>query len=188
MQDGIRFGLHHGARLILQMDADFSHDPRYLPEILAHSEHYDLVLGSRYIPGGGTMSWPMHRKLLSRSASFFARCLLGLPTRDCTGGFRCWKASVLENLDIVDLRVDGYAFQFVSLYLARRAGASVAEVPIVFMDRQNGRSKMTRKIAVEAAAILLRLTMHRLIGRAPARAFKKAAGINPETATWRKAA
>jgi len=173
IQDGIRFALHHGARLILQMDADFSHDPRYLPEILAHSDHYDLVLGSRYVAGGGTVSWPLHRQLLSRSASLFVRTLLGLPVMDCTGGFRCWKASVLESLDVVDLTMDGYAFQFAALYIARRAGASVAEVPIVFTDRTRGRSKMSQRIVVEAMLVLCRLSLERLLGRAP----KKPAGI-----------
>lgn len=162
LQDGMRLALASGARLVLQMDADLSHDPAALPALLARSADCDLVIGSRYIPGGGTRNWGLGRRLLSRGGSLMAQTLLGLPARDCTGGFRCWRAESLRRLGILDLNVEGYAFQFSALDRCRRAGARVGEVPILFTDREFGQSKMSRRIVLEATGLLLRLWLQRL--------------------------
>ena len=159
VQDGMRLAIKQGARWILQMDADFSHDPKYLPAILSLMERdgCDLVIGSRYVPGGGTQNWGLDRKILSAAANALARNLLELPARDCTAGFRCWKREVIENSGLLDIEVQGYAFLFMTLHRCRRLGIKVGEVPIIFVDRQYGKSKMSRRIVVEAVKVLARL-------------------------------
>ncbi len=137
-------------QLVLEMDADFSHDPRYLPAMLAKAEEADLVLGSRYVPGGGTENWGLGRRVLSRGGSLYARTILGVPIRDLTGGFKCFRRSVLESIDLPSVECSGYAFQIELTYRAIRKGFRVAEVPIVFVDRRVGRSKMSRRIVLEA--------------------------------------
>jgi dolichol-phosphate mannosyltransferase len=132
------------------MDADFSHNPRYLPEMLAKATQVDLVLGSRNVKGGGTVNWGTGRKLLSRGGSFYARTILGLPVRDLTGGFKCFRREVLEAIDLASVQCSGYAFQIELTYRAARKGFSVAEIPIVFEDRRVGHSKMSRRIVLEA--------------------------------------
>lgn len=165
VQDGMRFAIEQGAQLILQMDADFSHHPKDLPALLERSRDCDLVIGSRYVRGGGTRNWGLERKILSASANALARTLLGLPARDCTGGFRVWKRALIEASGVLDIRVEGYAFLFVSLDLCRRCGAKVGEVPIVFVDREHGQSKMSRKIIREAIKVLWTLWWQRVSGR-----------------------
>lgn len=162
VQDGMRLALAGGARLICQMDADFSHDPQALPALLAKSEECDLVIGSRYVRGGGTRRWPLHRQLLSRGANAGARALLRLPNHDCTGGFRCWRADILQRSGALDVDVQGYAFLFITLDLCRQAGARIGETPIIFTERQCGQSKMNRRIIFEAARLLLGLWWQRL--------------------------
>lgn len=162
MQDGMRFALRHGAQMVLQMDADFSHDPKYLPAILEKSATCDLVIGSRYVRGGGTENWGLDRKILSGTANALARTMLKLPARDCTGGFRCWKRSLIEEARVLDVRVQGYAFLFVTLDRVRNCGARIGEVPIVFVDRQFGKSKMSRRIIFEAVRVLTRLWLKRI--------------------------
>ncbi len=162
IQDGMRFALGRGARLILQMDADFSHDPKYLPSLLAMSESCDLVIGSRYVAGGGTQNWGIDRKILSGGANALARTLLKLPVRDCTAGFRCWRRELIEQAGVLDVRVQGYAFLFVTLDKVRACGARVGEVPIIFVDRQFGQSKMSRTVILEAVRVLFRLWLKRL--------------------------
>ena len=162
VQDGMRFALENGAQMVLQMDADFSHDPKYLPAILEKSAHCDLVIGSRYVKGGGTENWGIDRKILSGTANTLARTMLKLPSRDCTGGFRCWKRSLLEEARVLDVRVQGYAFLFVTLDRVRNCGAQIGEVPIIFVDRQFGQSKMSRRIILEAVRVLTRLWLKRL--------------------------
>jgi len=157
VQDGMRLALECGARLILQMDADFSHDPRYLPLLLEKSQSCDLVIGSRYVPGGGTRNWGVDRKILSGGANALARTLLGLPVRDCTGGFRCWHRDLVEKSGVLNVQVQGYAFLFVTLDRCHRLGARFGEVPIIFVDRQFGKSKMSRGIIFEAMRVLWRL-------------------------------
>ena len=138
-------------RLVLEMDADFSHDPRYLPQMLARIRGgADLVLGSRYVKGGGTLNWGLGRKIVSRGGSLYARTLLGLRVRDLTGGFKCFRREVLEAIDLSSVECSGYAFQIELTYRAARAGFRVEEMPIVFADRRVGHSKMSRRIVLEA--------------------------------------
>ena len=132
------------------MDADFSHNPRYLPGMLAAAREADLVLGSRYVPGGGTVNWGLGRKVLSRGGSIYARTILGLEVRDLTGGFKCFHRQVLEGIDLDSVECSGYAFQIELTYRAHRRGFRIAEIPIVFEDRRVGASKMSRRIVLEA--------------------------------------
>ncbi len=147
---GFRQALAGGAGLILEMDSDFSHDPAYLPRLLEASQRADLVLGSRYVPGGGVGDWGPLRRAISRGGSTYARLLLGLEVRDLTGGFKCFRREVLEAIDLDSIQARGYAFQVEMTYRAIRQGFTVAEVPIVFRDRRAGDSKMDRSIVLEA--------------------------------------
>jgi dolichol-phosphate mannosyltransferase len=147
---GFAIALDNGAELVLEMDSDFSHDPADLPRLIAASRAADLVLGSRYVPGGGVMSWGWLRRLVSRGGSAYARILLGVPVRDLTGGFKCFHRRVLEAIDLENVHADGYGFQIELTYKAVRAGFKVAEVPILFRERSVGESKMTARIALEA--------------------------------------
>ncbi len=148
---GFRWALARPYRLVFQMDADLSHRPADLPALRAAADTYDLVLGSRYVRGGGVEGWPLHRRLLSRWGSFYARSVLGLGFRDLTGGFKCFRREVLAAIDLGSIRSRGYAFQVETTWRAWRAGFLVGEVPIVFPDRTAGRSKMSLAIAGEAA-------------------------------------
>ena len=136
--------------LVLEMDADFSHHPRYLAPMLARAREADLVLGSRYVEGGGTVNWGLGRRILSKGGSLYARTILGVPYRDLTGGFKCFRREVLEGIDLPTVQCTGYAFQIELTYRAHRRGFRVAEVPIVFEDRRVGKSKMSRRIVLEA--------------------------------------
>jgi dolichol-phosphate mannosyltransferase len=147
---GFEVALAGGADLILEMDADFSHDPADLPRLVAAAGAADLVLGSRYVPGGGVENWGAMRRALSRGGSWYARMLLGVPVRDLTGGFKCFTRRVLETIDLNGVRADGYGFQIELTYLAIQAGFTVAEVPILFRERREGHSKMNARIALEA--------------------------------------
>ncbi len=147
---GFAWALARGYGLVLEMDADFSHDPRHLPALLAASCNADLVLGSRYVPGGGTVHWGLGRRLVSRGGSLYARTILRVPVRDLTGGFKCFRREVLEALDLESVECSGYAFQIELTYRAIRRGFRVVEIPIVFADRRVGRSKMSRRIVLEA--------------------------------------
>jgi dolichol-phosphate mannosyltransferase len=147
---GFGLALENRAELVLEMDADFSHDPADLPRLIAAAEAADLVLGSRYVPGGGVSSWGRVRRLLSRGGSAYARILLGVPVRDLTGGFKCFHRRVLEAIDLEHVHADGYGFQIELTYKAVRAGFTVAEIPILFRERSVGKSKMTARIALEA--------------------------------------
>ena len=146
---GFAWALERGYGLVLEMDADFSHDPKYLPAMLAASRSADLVLGSRYVPGGGTVNWGLGRKILSRGGSFYARTVLGIGVRDLTGGFKCFRREVLEAIDLASVECTGYAFQIELTYRAVRKGFRVKELPIVFADRRVGHSKMSRRIVLE---------------------------------------
>jgi dolichol-phosphate mannosyltransferase len=147
---GFAWALARPYDLVLEMDADFSHQPRYLPAMLDRAREADLVLGSRYVPGGGTVNWGLGRRLLSRGGSLYARTILGVPYRDLTGGFKCFRREVLEAIDLPSVACTGYAFQIELTYRAHRRGFRVAEVPIVFEDRRVGKSKMSRRIVLEA--------------------------------------
>ncbi len=147
---GFEIALAEGADLLLEMDADFSHDPADLPRLIAAADAADLVLGSRYVPGGGVENWGGLRRALSRGGSWYARVLLGVPVRDLTGGFKCFNRRVLEAIDLSGVHADGYGFQIELTYRAIEAGFSVTEVPILFRERREGHSKMTARIALEA--------------------------------------
>jgi len=147
---GFRKALAEGAGLILEMDADFSHDPAYLPRLLEAAKRADLVIGSRYVEGGGVSNWGALRRGISRGGSAYARLVLGVGVKDLTGGFKCFRREVLEAIDLDSVDARGYAFQIEMTYRALQAGFRVAEVPIVFRDRQAGSSKMDSSIVAEA--------------------------------------
>jgi dolichol-phosphate mannosyltransferase len=147
---GFRRALAAGAELVLEMDSDFSHDPAYLPRLLEAAQRADLVLGSRYVPGGGISDWGPLRRAISRGGSTYARFVLGVGVQDLTGGFKCFRREVLEAIDLDSVQARGYAFQVEMTYRAIRRGFRVVEVPIVFRDRRAGSSKMDRSIVAEA--------------------------------------
>src|SRR5215217_3638540 len=147
--DGFRRALADGADLVLEMDCDFSHDPADVPRLIAAAEDADLVLGSRYVAGGGTANWGALRRFISRGGSLYAQILLGLRVRDLTGGFKCYRRAVLEALPLGEIHSKGYAFQIETTYRTIRKGFRVREIPITFVDRIEGGSKMSRGIVVE---------------------------------------
>jgi dolichol-phosphate mannosyltransferase len=147
---GFRWALENGAERIVQIDADFSHDPADVPRLLAASEDVGLALGSRYVEGGGTENWGKTRQAISRFGCLYARAILGVGVHDLTGGFKCWRREALEALPLDRIETKGYAFQIETTYRAIRAGFEVEEVPIVFAERRSGGSKMTRGIVLEA--------------------------------------
>ncbi len=160
--EGFRWGLTQGFDVLIQMDADGSHDPRYLPAMLAElSAGADLVIGSRYVAGGGTANWGLGRRLLSRGGGFYARTILGVSVRDMTAGFACWKRAALEAIDLGTITSNGYSFQIEMKYRALRRGLRLVEVPIVFTDRKVGQSKMSRAIALEAITKVWQLRLRR---------------------------
>jgi dolichol-phosphate mannosyltransferase len=148
--DGFGMALQNGADLVMEMDADFSHDPADLPRLIAASGAADVVLGSRYVPGGGIANWGLVRRALSWGGCAYARIVLGVPVRDLTGGFKCFRRNVLEAIDLTQVHADGYGFQIELTFRAVQAGFTVTEVPIVFRERRVGQSKMTARIALEA--------------------------------------
>jgi dolichol-phosphate mannosyltransferase len=173
--DGFGVALEAGARHIVQMDADWSHAPDYLPALLAPlAAGSDLVIGSRYTRGGGVRDWGILRRLVSRGGSLFARIVLRLAPNDLTGGFKAWRREALEAVDWERVHSGGYVFQIETTYLATRAGATVTEVPIVFKDREVGTSKMSKSIIVEALMVVLQLRWEELRGRGPTATIERA--------------
>jgi len=163
--DGFHHALAEGADLVLEMDCDFSHDPRDLPRLIAAVEAgADLALGSRYVEGGGTENWGLVRRLISRGASIYTRVLL-MPIHDATGGFKCFRRTVLESIDLESIDAAGYVFQIETTYRALRKGFRVVEVPIRFVDRTAGESKMSRAIVLEAIWKVPWLRARSLAGR-----------------------
>ena len=163
--DGMRYALANSdADLICQMDADLSHLPSDLPRLLAAAADADLVIGSRYVPGGRVVNWPKRRVLLSTVANRYVRVLTRLDVRDITSGFRCWRRTTLEQIPLVQLRSDGYAFQVEMTWHAGRAGARIVEVPITFVERRQGKSKLSGRVIAESVLLPLRLAMRRLPG------------------------
>ena len=148
--DGFRKALADGADLVLEMDCDFSHDPEDVRRLIATAEEADLVLGSRYVPGGRVGNWGPVRRFISRGGSLYAQLILGLPIRDLTGGFKCYRRAVLEALPLDEIESKGYAFQIETTYRTLRKGFRVREIPITFVDRVEGGSKMSKSIVVEA--------------------------------------
>lgn len=149
---GFCWALDQGYETIIQMDADFSHDPGYLPPMLQAIKSHDLVIGSRYVKGGGTSGWGLGRRLLSRGGSLYAKIILGLPLQDLTGGFKCWRAELLKKIGLDTITSNGYSFQIEMNARAYQLGASIKEIPITFIDRDVGASKMSKKIVWEALA------------------------------------
>ncbi len=148
---GFRHGLDNDYGRVLTMDCDFSHHPRYLPAILAAMQNHDMVIGSRYVPGGGVANWPMHRRMLSTFANFYTRALLRLPVHDCTSGFRCYSSEVLREVDPFSVRSSGYSFLEEMVCRVHRAGFRIAETPILFEDRRAGVSKISKTEIYRAA-------------------------------------
>jgi dolichol-phosphate mannosyltransferase len=166
--DGFAEVLARGAERIFQMDADWSHSPGDLPAMMAALDAgADLVIGSRYVRGGGVRDWGILRRLVSRGGSLFARLVLGLSPHDLTGGFKAWRGSTLGAIEWGRVHSGGYVFQIETTYLASRAGARVVEVPIIFKDREAGDSKMSKSIILEALVVVLRLRWDELRGRGP---------------------
>jgi dolichol-phosphate mannosyltransferase len=163
--DGFRRALADGADLILEMDCDFSHDPDDVPRLIAATDDADLVLGSRYVPGGAIGNWGLVRRAVSAGGSLYARLLLGVPIRDLTGGFKCYRREVLEAIDLASVSSRGYAFQIETTYRALRAGFRVVEIPITFVDREVGGSKMSRSIVLEGVWKVPALRLSALRGR-----------------------
>jgi dolichol-phosphate mannosyltransferase len=157
---GFKWALEREYQFLFEMDCDFSHDPKYLPVLLARARAgADLVLGSRYVDGGGTVNWGPLRKLISRGGSLYARTILGVGVRDLTGGFKCFRRRVLEALDLDSVSAQGYGFQIEMTYRAVKQGFRVEEVPIVFVDRRVGQSKMSKKIFLEALTLVWKLRL-----------------------------
>ncbi len=155
--DGFKRSLAKGYTCIIGMDADFSHDPAVLPEMVAALADSDLVIGSRYIPGGSTPNWKLHRRLLSRMGNLTARTLLGVSVHDCTTGYRCWRSEALEKLDFDRIKLTGYGFMIETTYQTCLAGLRIREVPITFIDRREGQSKMSGGIIKEALFYVVKL-------------------------------
>jgi dolichol-phosphate mannosyltransferase len=162
---GFVWALATDADRIVEMDCDFSHDPEDLPRLLAATENADLALGSRYVEGGGTRNWGLGRRAVSRFGSLYARMLLGVGVRDLTGGFKCFRRSVLEAIGLERISTKGYAFQIETTYRALKVGCRVVEVPIVFSEREAGKSKMTRGIVLEAVTKVPTIRLRALLGR-----------------------
>jgi dolichol-phosphate mannosyltransferase len=146
--------LEKGADCVFEMDADFSHDPGYIPDFIAAIEEHDVVIGSRYVPGGGTENWGPLRKFISRGGCIYARVFTGLKVKDSTSGFRCYRKKVLESIDFSRISASGYAFQVEMAYVCTIMGFDVYELPIVFVDRAEGTSKMSKSIVFEAMGLV----------------------------------
>jgi dolichol-phosphate mannosyltransferase len=147
---GFAYALERGYERVFEMDADFSHDPKYLPAFLAAAEDADLVIGSRYVAGGGVENWPLYRRLVSLGGSLYSRLILGVPIRDLTGGFKCFRRQTLVDLPLDEVKSEGYSFQIEMNYRVYKQGKTIREIPIVFADRVGGVSKMSWAIFLEA--------------------------------------
>ena len=162
---GFKFALGKNYDLVFEMDCDFSHDPKYIPQFLETAREADVVLGSRYISGVNVINWPMSRLLLSYYANVYSRIITGLPVRDATGGFKCFRRKVLEAIDLDKVKSNGYSFQIEMSFRAWKKGFKIKEIPIVFEDRKVGQSKMSKKIVREAVWMVWRLRLWSLLGK-----------------------
>ena len=158
---GLKQALADGAELIFQMDADFSHDPKYLPDMASAAADADLVLGSRYLHGVSVVNWPLYRIILSSFANQYVRSVIGLEEKDCTTGFRCWRRDALARLPLDTLVADGYAFLVEQLFLARQLGCRIREIPIIFVKRREGASKLSSSVLLESVIVPWRLRLRR---------------------------
>lgn len=157
--DGFQYALSKGFDYIFEMDADFSHDPKELPNFLEAIKDYDLVLGSRYIKGVNVVNWPLRRLLLSYFANLYTQVITGLPVKDATGGFKCFRAELLKKIDLTTIKSNGYGFQIEMTYRLWKKGARIKEIPIIFIDRMNGVSKMNKSIIYEAIFLVWKLKL-----------------------------
>ncbi len=164
-REGFRWALERGYDLVFEMDADFSHDPRYLPDFLRAIQDNDLVIGSRYVSGINVVNWPMRRLLLSYGASFYTRMITGMPIHDPTAGFKCFRREVLEALDLDAIQSEGYSFQIEVHFKVWRKKFRIREIPIIFIDRHSGTSKMNRRIVIEAVWMVWWLKLQALLRR-----------------------
>lgn len=162
---GFKYAIEHGYDYVFEMDADFSHNPNDIPVFLSHMKNYDLVIGSRYVNGVRILNWPMSRLLLSYSANVYTRLITGLPVMDATGGFKCYRIEALKAIDLDRIRSNGYAFQIEMSYKVWKKGFRLCEIPIIFTDRREGHSKMSRHIVYEAMFMLLRLRLRSILRR-----------------------
>lgn len=162
---GFKLALADGADRLITMDADFSHDPAYIPALVTLANHFHITIGSRYVPQGGVRNWELHRRFLSWGANAFARTLLGLKARDCTAGFRCYHREVLENIDLDHIFSSGYSFLVEMLFKCQRKGFTVGEIPIIFANRERGQSKISRTEIYKAMYTVARLSVSRVIRR-----------------------
>ncbi|KPL04799.1 MAG: dolichyl-phosphate beta-D-mannosyltransferase [candidate division Zixibacteria bacterium SM1_73] len=162
---GFKYAIQNRYDYVFEMDADFSHDPKYIPHFLDAIKEADLVLGSRYISGVNVINWPMSRLLLSYYANVYSRIITGLPVKDATGGFKCFRREVLEAIDLDKVKSNGYSFQIEMSFRAHKKGFRIKEIPIVFEDRRVGQSKMSKKIVREAIWMVWRLRLMSLLGR-----------------------
>ncbi len=169
---GFKYGIEKGFDYLFEMDADFSHDAKYLKDFLREIKEADLVIGSRYLEGVNVINWPMSRLLLSYFANVYTRIITGLPLRDATGGFKCYRREALEAIELDLVRSDGYSFQIEMSFKLWRKGFRLKEIPIIFYDRQQGESKMSKKIVREAVWMVWRLGLERLFGREDSAAGK----------------
>lgn len=163
--EGFKYGLKNGYEAVFEMDADFSHSPEYLPQLLDSLQDADVVIGSRYIPKGGIRNWSGRRLFQSKLANFYVRLITRLRVKDCTAGYKCFKRKVLESLDLDKIHSEGYAFQIETVYRAFRNGFRILEIPIIFTDRRAGKSKLTGKLILEAAVMPWRLRFCKDYGR-----------------------
>ncbi len=166
--DGMRAALATDAELVFQMDADLSHDPKYLPDLIAASSQADIVIGSRYLQGVSVVNWPLRRLILSTFANWYMRTVTGMKVRDCTAGFRCWRRAAIARMPLDRITSDGYSFQVETLFLALEAGCTVTEVPIIFVERRVGASKISGGVIRESFWTPWRLVLRRLFGARPA--------------------
>ena len=160
----MRYAVDHGYDLLINMDADFSHPPRYLPALLAGMKRYDVMIGSRYVPGGGAVNWPLSRRLMSRGVNAVVRLLMRIPAHDTSGSYRCYRVSKLRQADLSDLLSHGYSFQQEVLYRCRKAGCRIGETPILFENRRAGASKVNPHEAVRSMAVIVWVGLGALFG------------------------
>lgn len=159
--DGLKQALARGARLVFQMDADLSHNPEYLPALAAAADRFDVVIGSRYLTGVSVVNWPLHRIFLSAFANRYVRAITGVSATDCTSGFRCWRRETLEQLPLDSMVSNGYAFIVEMLFEAARRGCRIGEVPIIFVERRQGQSKVSGRVLAESLIVPWRLRLRR---------------------------
>lgn len=161
--DGLKHALACGAHLVFQMDADLSHNPEYLPSLAAAADRFDLVIGSRYLTGVSVVNWPLHRIFLSAFANRYVRAVTGISATDCTSGFRCWRREALERLPLDSMVSNGYAFIVEMLFEAARQGCRIGEVPIIFVERRQGQSKVSGRVLAESLIVPWRLRLRRFL-------------------------